>query len=285
MRLIAALAVVVLLASCASDGVEEQTAVTADENAVEAVVRASIESENDKDVDDFLALWTDEGLKEYDVGTRADLEGGKTENFGGDPVEIHEFAETTVNGDRATTTVDVTPVESQAVTPVNRVKFELVLQADDWLLNGFEFVGGAPPAEGAEVVDVKAREYEFELEETEVSSTVAFKFSNEGEEPHEITLFKGPRDLDIETAAEALKDVDGSELNNVPPGYRVDHIAFAEPGKSTDVSFAEELGPGTYVLACYIPEGGFPEDGEEHGHDSDARTHFELGMRALLTVK
>lgn len=285
MRVIAALAVVVLLASCGSDTAEQDTATTADEQAVEAVVRASIESENDKDVDDFLDLWTNKGLESYDVGSRQDLLAGKSENFGTDNVEIIDFAETTVNDDQATVTVDVAFVKYEAVRPVNRLRFKLIEANDHWLMNGFEFVGGASPAEGAEVVEITADEYSYKLGKDEVTGNVGFKFSNSGDEAHEITLFKGPTDIDLDTAAEALKDVNGEALDNVPGGFEADHIAFAEPKDEVDVSFTDEIPAGTYILACYLPEGGISEEGE-HGHESgSAPTHFELGMRALLTVK
>lgn len=286
MRKVIAVLSLLVLASCASDGDGSAEPAT-EKDAVEAAVRASIEAENKKDSEAFLALWTDEGLKEYDVGSREELEAAAHDHegspLGEDPAEIDRFADITVTGSEATATVDAKRIESQAVAPLFRLRFELIKRQDEWLLNGFEFLGGPPPDEGTAEVEIRAQEYAFVLEEGEVPGEVAFTFRNAGKEPHEITLFKGPDDLDIEQAAEDLADVDGSELDNVPDGYQVDHIGFAEPGQSSTVSFAEPMPAGTYVLACYIPQGGFTEEGEPTS--PDAKSHFELGMRALLSVR
>ena len=287
MRKILAVASVVLLASCASDSGGGLAEPATDSDAVEATVRASFTAEASKDTPTFLELWTDEGLKEYDVGSREELEmaaheHGEGGNLGEDPAEIHRFGDITVKGSSATAIVDAKRIESQAVSPLFRLKYELVKRQGEWLMNGFEYLGGPPAAEGTAVVDIEAKEYAFVLEEGEVPGEIAFTFRNVGKEQHEITLFKGPDDLDIEQAADDLANVDGSELDNVPDGYKVDHIAFAEAGDSEDVAFAEPMPAGTYVLACYIPQGGFPESGDP---DPNAKPHFQLGMRALLSVK
>lgn len=283
-RRIVAVACIFVLGACASDGGGSAEPAT-DADAVEAAVRASIEAENDKDTDAFLALWTDEGLEEYDVGSREELKAAHDHGegrLGEDPAEIHRFDDITIENSAATAIVDAKRVESQAVTPLFRLRFELIKREGEWLLNGFEFLGGPPAEEGTDVVEIRAQEYAFVLEEGEVPGDVAFTFRNVGEEQHELTLFKGPDDLDIEQAAEDLADVDPSDLDNLPEGYQVDHISFAEPKKSVDIGFAEPMPAGTYVLACYIPQGGFPEDGEP---DPNAKSHFELGMRAKLSVQ
>ncbi len=274
------LSLALLTASCAgtgSDLVDERT-----KQAVEDVVRVSLGAENDKDVDKFLELWTDEGLSEYDVGTRAELKAGKESNFGADPVDIVRFSGTSVRGGKATTTVDTVVGRHLVAFPLTRVRFELIERENvGWMLNGFQFIGGAPPTGETDIVDIQGREYAFVLDRDEVPGEIAFKFSNEGKEPHEITIFKGPDDLTVDRAREELKDVSGHDLKGIPDGYRADHLSFAEPGKSVDVSFDRPLPRGLYVLACYIPQGGFDEHGESH---VGAKSHFELGMVKLLGV-
>ena len=61
------------------------------------------------------------------------------------------------------------------------------------------------------------------------------------------------------------------------------HIGFAEVDQpAADITFADPLEPGTYVLACYIPQGGF---GDEGPVNPDGRPHIQLGMIHLLTVE
>lgn len=267
-----------LLAACSSD---PSAGRSDDQKAVEAAVRASLTAENDKDVNAFVALWTDKGLAAYDVGTREDLIGGRAENFGEDKIEIVEFPSVDVSGTTATATVDALRGENNIAKPIFRVKFDLTKQGDAWLLDGFEFLGGPPPAAGTAVVDVKAQEYAFLLDKTEVGGKFAFKFANIGQEQHELTLYKGPNGVDLGTAKAALENVDGGELEDIPAGYEVDHITFAEAGQTQDVTFAEPLAPGTYVLTCYIPQGGFGDQGPVN---PDGKAHIKLGMISILTV-
>ena len=248
--------------------------------SVEDAVRVAIEAQNERDVDTFLEYWTDKGLSEYDVGSRADLQGGRVQNFGTERILIQRFLNTRIVGDNATTTVDAVRGMHQNAAPVSRVAFGLVEREGTWLIDGFRFIGGAPAPEGTDVIDVDGREYSFRLEKDEVERRVAFKFRNMGKEPHEITLIKGPDDVTLDRAKEDLKDFDG-DVEKLPEGYQADHVAFAEPGASIDTTFSRPLPAGAYVLACYIPQGGFNDEGEP---DPGAKSHFELGMAAILGV-
>lgn len=274
--LLAMLAVVALMgAGCANDG--KPDAVT----DVQDTVRASVNAENAKDVDAFLDLWTDDGLEAYDVGSRADLKAGQTDGFGNDPIEIVAFGETTVEGEKASAVVDAARREVKVAKALFRVRFDLVQADDEWKLDGFEFMGSPPAAAGAEKVRVTGTEYAFAMDEA-LPSDVALTFVNAGEEPHEIALFKAPEGTDVAKAKADLSDVDGSDPSTVPDGYTGDHLSFAEPGQTMDVSFAEPLDPGTYVFACYLPAGGFSPEGEPL--DPDGAPHIELGMVAVATV-
>jgi hypothetical protein len=276
--LIAALTFVGLATSC--QGAEPASEFELQE--VEDSVRVALEAENEKDVDTFLDYWTDEGLAQYDVGSRADLQAGRVASFGDQPILISEFTNTKIVGDNSTTTVDAVQGEHRVAWPLSRVRFTLVKRDSGWLINGFKFIGGTPPPDGTDVIDIEARDYEFRLEQDEVSRRVAFEFSNTGKEAHEITMFKGPDDVTLDRAREDLKDVQGHELDKAPEGYEADHVAFAEPDQSINATFARPFARGAYVLACYIPRGGFNEQGES---DPDAQTHFELGMVAILGVR
>ncbi|MGH2760340.1 MAG: hypothetical protein ACRDKJ_12360 [Actinomycetota bacterium] len=249
--------------------------------SVEDAVRVAIETQNERDVDTFLEFWTDKGLSEYDVGSRADLQSGKVAGFGRERIIIQRFLNTRIVGDNATTTVDAVRGMHQNAAPVSRVAFGLVEREGVWLIDGFKFIGGAPPSEGTDVIDIEGREYSFRLEKDEVVRRVAFKFVNEGKEPHEITLIKGPDDMTLDRARQDLEDFDG-DPEKIPEGYQADHVAFADPGATINATFSRPLPAGAYVLACYIPKGGFDDQG---GSDADAESHFELGMAAILGVR
>lgn len=285
-RTIAALVVVVAAATACSKKAASPEASgspsrTGDEAAVATLIEASVAAENAKDVDAFLALWTDAGLEQYDSGTREELEADASD-FGQDTIEIVDIPEVEVDGDAATAVVHATvDSETSFAVPLYEVEFAAIREGDAWLLDGFEFKGGAPITGDVPTVDVTAIDYGFQISPMETTGDFAIRFENAGEEQHEISLFLGPDGVDAGTARDDLKDVDGESLENVPDGYEGTHIAFAEAGESYDLTFAAPLEPGTYVLACYIPKGGF---GEEGPVDPEGAPHIELGMIDTLTV-
>ena len=248
---------------------------------VEDTVRRSQQAENAGDADEFLALWTDKGLEAYDVGSREEIQKDEAE-LGSEKIEILGFSDTKVNGDKATTVARATPEEFQVAKVLYQGTFSLVKEDGEWLIDGFDFEGSPPPDEGSPVVGINAVEYGFTLDTADFGRDAAFRFTNSGTQQHELVLYKGPDTVDIGTAKTALENVDGSELNNIPPGYQVDHVGFAEPGEAVDVTFAEPLPAGTYVIACYIPDGGFNEQFEPV--NPDGNPHIQLGMINKFTV-
>lgn len=279
LRALIGAAALLALVSTACAKTSPPSTLTADQSAVKATIEASVEAENAKDAEAFLALWTDEGLAQYDSGTREEIP--ESESFGADPITLVDVSDITVDGDTAEATVDASVGEANVALALFRVKFAAIREDDGWLLNGFEFIGSPPPAEGVEVIDVEAKEYGFALSSDTAPTSFAFRFSNVGEEQHELTLFSAPDGVDIVTAKAALEDVDGGELTDLPEGYEADHLSFTEPGDALDVTFAEPIAAGAYVLACYIPQGGF---GDEGPVDPNGKPHIQLGMIATLTV-
>ena len=256
---------------------------TGEAKVVEDVVRAALQAQSDDNVEAFLALWTDNGLEAYDVGTRAELESAQREDFGANALEVVGFSDTRVEGDVASTLADAVMRHARVAKTIFRLRFHLVRQEASWLLDGFEFAGSPPPRPGQRVVSVQAQDYAFALDTPEAPPNVAFKLVNVGQEPHELTLFKGPDGVDVQASKNALQNVDGADLARVPDGYQGDHLGFVQPGQTSDVTLAQPLERGTYVLACYIPQGGFTAEGE--AVNADGRPHIQLGMIAVLAVK
>jgi hypothetical protein len=268
------------------DATTDATATTAeslgaDEQAVQEVIRADIRYENAKDIDAFLAQWTDKGLESYDQGTREEILAGE-HHIGEDTLGDPDFVETTVTGDTATATLD-----AGVGVGVFRVKFSLIREAGKWLLDGFEFIGSPPPGPGETVLDVKAVDYGYDFDASDTASgQFAIKFENTGKEAHEITLFRIPDDAAVGDAKTALEGIDGGELDpaTVPNGYEVvGHLTYAEPGQSVDFKFAEPLEEGHYAFVCYIPEGGL-DDETGDPVTPNAKPHVSLGMIADLSV-
>jgi hypothetical protein len=273
------------LVACGDDDDTDTASGGASADATEFldVVKASLEAENAKDTDAFLALWTDKGLEEYDVGSRQELEAGESENFGSEKIDVRRYGTPEVDGDTASVEVDATVGEHGFVMPLYRVVFSGVNQGEAWKLDGFEFKGGPPPADDATVVALKAMDYAFQLSEATVPpGEVAFDFSNAGKEQHELTMFKAPDGVALDDAKATLENVDGSELEDIPDGYEAAHVGFLEVDQNQSVAFAEPLAAGTYVLACYIPQGGF---GDEGPVNPEGKPHIQLGMINLLTVE
>lgn len=289
-RVLKALIVLVLaaltLAACGGGDSSKESSgsgTASTKESIEELVRAAFQAESDGDGEAFAALYTDKGLEEYDVGSREELESGEAEGFGEEEVTVIGFTDTEVDGKEGSTTVDALIGDNKVAKPVFRAKFAAVEEDGEWLLDGFEFVGSPPPAAGTPILKIDAADYAFALDKQEVPGNVAFKFSNIGKEPHELSIFKGPAGTDVATAKTALENVNGEDFSNVPAGYEAGHLSFAEAGSPPqDLTFAEPLAAGDYFLVCFIPQGGFTEEREPV--NPEGAPHVKLGMINKFTV-
>lgn len=284
-RLVAlVLSLSLVFAACGGDDDKTDSAGGASSGAsadVEQVVRKSLEAENDKDGDAFVELFTDKGLEEYDSGTREEITSGKSENFGQEQLEIIEQSGTKVTGTKATTDIHVAPAEFEVAQVLYLATFSLIKKGDEWLIDGFEFKGSPAPEDDTAVVDVKAQEYAFAVSDAEGPGDVAFAFQNVGKEQHELVVVKGPDGTDVTEAKAALENVDGQSLE-FPDGYAGDHASFVDLGQKVDVTFGKALEKGTYFMVCFIPEGGF---GDEGPVNPEGKPHVQLGMISPFTVE
>lgn len=116
-------------------------------------------------------------------------------------------------------------------------------------------------AESGTTVDVEALDYAFDPAEIEVASgIVTFSVDNDGSELHELAFLPGGGEVPFTDATpnEAAREAAGAfELE-----------AFA-PGMTCNATY--DLKPGTYTIFCIV-------------ETSEGVTHYELGMRATLTV-
>jgi hypothetical protein len=263
-----------VLAACTGSGPDS----AADARGAQDTVRRSLDAENRADVPAFLALWTDDGLRSYDAGSRSDLESGKA-RLGVDKTEVADIASTTVKGNAAEVVID-TRVEAG----LYRLRFDLLRQKRGWLLNGFGFLGPTPPPASAKVVEVKTVEYGYDVDKAALASgDFAVKLTNEGKEQHEIAIVTLPPAVSTAEAVLALLAVRGTDFSGMPAGYTaLGHLAYAPPGNGGVFTLAGKLPPGRYAMVCLLPVGGVDDLGNAKVANAD--THVARGMLTDFTV-
>jgi len=263
-----------VLAACGGGGPGQ----AADASAAQDAVRRSIDAENRGDVPAFLALWTDDGLRSYDAGSRSDLESGQAQ-LGAEKTDVVDVASTTVKGAKAEVVVD-TRVE----VGLYRLRFDLVRKGGRWLLDGFRFMGPTPPPASATVVEVKTVEYGYEVDRAALASgDFAIHLTNAGQEQHEIAIVGLPPAASPAEAVLALTPVNGRDFTGLPAGYTaLGHLAYAPPGDGGVYTLAGKLPPGHYALVCFLPVGGVDDVG--HAKVANAESHVARGMLADFTV-
>ncbi len=123
--------------------------------------------------------------------------------------------------------------------------------------------------------EVTAVDYAFEGAPDEVrAGEVAFLFTNNGEELHEMVLLRKKDDTE-QSFDEILElpEEEGQELVEGKGGM------FGFPG-SVRANWVD-LEAGEYTMVCFIPVGSTPDAGEEGG---DGPPHFVEGMRRDFEV-
>jgi hypothetical protein len=128
---------------------------------------------------------------------------------------------------------------------------------------------------GGATTDVTGVDYAFEgVPETLPAGPHTFTFANEGEEPHELVIF---RIVDENDTLEDLLALPEAEAES-----RVEEAGgtFALPGEEGEPAEVE-LEAGKYAFVCFIPVGTTGETPEETG---DGPPHFTEGMATEFTV-
>ena len=139
----------------------------------------------------------------------------------------------------------------------------------------FSEVGGVAADECAdEVIEVTAIDYGFEgLPEDISAGTLGVEFSNEGNEFHEMVVFRKNDDT-----TQSFDEIFGLGEEEAQALVTEAGGTFAPPGTSSSGLF-ELAEPGEYVAVCFIPVGSTPD-----AEDSSGPPHFTQGMKAEFTV-
>ncbi len=146
------------------------------------------------------------------------------------------------------------------MTRTSRALLGLVLAAAGLSLGmaGCSFGGG---------IDVRGDEYGYENMPGKLAAGEhAFRFTNEGEEPHEMVVVRV--DDDTTSVREVLRRPRDEAMAKLDVVGR----SFAEP-EQQGTKVEAELGAGRYALVCFLPVGG------------TGPPHFERGMVREFTVE
>lgn len=131
---------------------------------------------------------------------------------------------------------------------------------------------------GFDVQTVTAVEYAFEdTPETLSAGINGFEFDNQGNEVHEMILFRINDDVD-ETVEELLALPEEEAMTKT----RFIGVAFAAPGGS-DTTFLE-LEAGRYAMLCFVPVGTVDMSALEGEEMPEGQRHFTQGMVAQFEV-
>lgn len=260
---LAAGAALVLAAGCAADedtpgtvgaGTPVGTAVGTAKAAgstedVEDDVRAALEAQADGDVDEFLNYWTPRGLQAEFGTTPAEVRERGADEVS-TPLDARAFRNTQVNGERATTLVEIGSGEENDDEFVFARNLELIRQGDKWLIDNSTPAAVQAPS-GVRTVNVEMTEFAFRFQPTELARGDALiNLRNTGTQPHEMVLLRVPDDFNFQ---EAL--LSEEEPENV--SFLV--AAMAQPGQSSSVLVLKDLEAARHVMVCFLPDTADPQ--------------------------
>jgi hypothetical protein len=123
-------------------------------------------------------------------------------------------------------------------------------------------------------VDVTAKDFTFEgAPSTLQAGVTSFELRNAGQENHELVVLRR-NDGVTESFTELFALPEEEAMQKAEP------VAFAGANAGEELDYAlADLAPGTYALACFLPQGSIGD------HDGEGPPHFTLGMVHEFTVR
>ena len=115
-------------------------------------------------------------------------------------------------------------------------------------------------------ISVTLVDFAFKLPEMIKAGKRIWKFTNEGVQPHEMSIIKLGEGKTVQDALSFLESPVGT-----PPLEMIGGIQALASGKTGWAVL--DLSPGYYAVLCFVPD---PASG---------KTHIELGMVSVFTVK
>ncbi len=225
---------------------------------VEDAVRAAVDAWNQRDVEGFLAHFTDKGFQESFDSTKEEGQQSLPEFIGNPSMTVRKLSNTKVSGNTATTEAELT-----FGLAIDASRFPMVKEGDVWKIDGEEPLSTAIPS-GVTAVDVQLAEFAFVYNPAEAAGgNAAFKLDNIGQQEHELFIARAPEGPPLMELLEAVEELE------LIGGIQV------EPGKQRNLVLTEVLSPGRYAVVCFLPDVNDPE----------GTPHAFKGMVSEFTVR
>ena len=217
---------------------------------IESILKDVADAFNRKNVDAYLASWTDKGLQEGFAVSRDEALQYLTESIGEPLIEFRNVSGVELTDSGATFEVDF--VDGAVV---KHSRLSIIDQGKGPQIDGIEYLD-TPIPEGTTAVDLGLREFAFDFDANAIGNgNIAFKVRNAGKQQHEAVLVNVPEGVDVAAAYQQAFD---SETE--PQGFET--IAYGgpfDPGATSSLVFTEVLAPGRYALVCFFPDSDDPE--------------------------
>jgi hypothetical protein len=245
----AAAALVLIMAGCSDDGGDDEDAAdtTTTEASDDTTTTEAGDDADDGELTELCALATEMDEQE-DFPSAAQLEQYKELA----PDEIADAVDTAADpliaaeGDLPAFFVAFADDDvAAAVDDINAFETEEcgIDHSDDGLGGGED-----EAADGAEVVDVVASEYTFDVGDVAAGNT-SFRLTNEGEEAHFLLVVKLADGHTIDDVLASEGDPAEEGITEDPSG----ETALAAPGGEDEEFVTLDLVPGDYAFLCFIP--------------------------------
>ncbi len=182
----------------------------------------------------------------------------------------------------------VSVLGSPSVKPGEAVDVTYDLAAGDYVF--LNFAPAAPPTilpftvaenEGEPVeapeedVEIQMVDFAFAMPIELTTEEVVWKFTNAGEQTHEMVVFSVEEDDTVDSVSEAMMEAMMAATPGARPEWPYeDAFSFVgiSPGETAWMNV--ELAPGTYAAVCFIPD----------VTSEEMMTHLQHGMIVLFTV-
>lgn len=136
------------------------------------------------------------------------------------------------------------------------------------MLKPFKVTAGSSSVEPSSDVAVTMKEYTFEMPTAITAGTHTFKFTNAGQQTHELTMLKL---AEGQTLADVQAYLSNPKPGGPPPGELIEGTLPIGAGMRAWTTI--DLKPGNYVAVCMVPD------------SADGKPHAMHGMMVPVTVK
>lgn len=245
----------------------------ADTQAVESIVRQSIDGYNAKDPQKFTAAWTQKGLSELFAVAPSEVDAlvqspDFKNQLGDPPLTVGGLKNTSVSGDTGSTELTIS---GQGALEIDKLTFKR--DGGAWKIDGADDYAVSPdvPA-GYKTVTMPVQEFAFGLDTSAVAKgNMAFEVQNVGKQDHEAMLLKVGAGVDLGAALQSAVDSGTEEL---PTGVEMVAQIVIKPGRTINMVLEKPLDAGRYAFVCFLPDTA-----------GDGAPHVTKGMKSEFTLR